>query len=406
MVKITFLGDIMCKREQLCAVQRTGRSFDDAFVGIRELLLDSDYVVGNLETPLAGEEAKYSYRPAEFNTPDAFAVALKKIGINFVTTANNHCLDRGIDGLKRTLDALDAAGIAHTGTYRSVEESAHLAIIELKGVKVSLLASTYGTNSEHHMPLLKENEFWAVDMLKLQEPWRTAPGTTKLIDLKRKLLSLMPIRARDALLVLKNGLPKESPRDFTVDNVPPDVIEDERHNARLAAQLKKVLVAKSKSDIVIALPHVGGQYNPHPGEYAKYIVGSFVKTGVDAVVANHSHNPLNFELRGAVPIAYSLGNFASTPYVDWYVYGSLADYSVVLNAYVDECTRSFAKFTYSIVKNVRQEDGFTYTVPAVRHLKGLRNRTERERVEVEMQAVARRFSGNYLQDLFVGEYDI
>ena len=147
MLKLTFIGDIMCKREQLSAIKRTGRKFDDMFVGIGELLSDSDYVIGNLETPLAGESARYSYKPAEFNAPDEFAYALKKIGVDFVTTANNHCLDRGVAGLERTLNVLDEAGLRHTGTYRGMSEADQISVVELGGVRIAFVASTYGTNS-------------------------------------------------------------------------------------------------------------------------------------------------------------------------------------------------------------------------------------------------------------------
>lgn len=34
-----------------------------------------------------------------------------------MTTANNHCLDRGIHGLGKTIEALDRYNIKHVGTY-------------------------------------------------------------------------------------------------------------------------------------------------------------------------------------------------------------------------------------------------------------------------------------------------
>ncbi|MCW2743169.1 MAG: hypothetical protein JWR45_3591 [Blastococcus sp.] len=63
--------------------------------------------------------------------------ALAGAGYDSCSTASNHSLDDGTDGLVRTLDALDAAGIAHTGTYRSEAESGQPVIVEVGGVDVA-----------------------------------------------------------------------------------------------------------------------------------------------------------------------------------------------------------------------------------------------------------------------------
>ena len=69
----------------------------------------ADYTVGNLETTLNGPP--YSGYP-QFCAPDALAYNLKSIGFDLVTTANNHCMDKGYNGLSRTLDVLDQAELA------------------------------------------------------------------------------------------------------------------------------------------------------------------------------------------------------------------------------------------------------------------------------------------------------
>lgn len=107
----------------------------------------ADYAVVNLETTFAGGP-DYSGFPA-FNTPDALGDALKDAGFDLVSTANNHCLDRGYDGMVRTLDVLDNLGLAHVGTYRSAEERAAqngVHVADVGGIKVAFLSYTYGTN--------------------------------------------------------------------------------------------------------------------------------------------------------------------------------------------------------------------------------------------------------------------
>ncbi|MDU7925862.1 MAG: CapA family protein, partial [Finegoldia magna] len=93
MKKISFIGDIMCEPMLLKASKiNKGYNFDGVFEYIRDFLKESDYVVANLETPIAGEQLGFTSSLFEFNAPIEFLDALKDAGINLVTTANNHSL--------------------------------------------------------------------------------------------------------------------------------------------------------------------------------------------------------------------------------------------------------------------------------------------------------------------------
>ena len=66
-----------------------------------------------------------------------------------LTMANNHAMDNGVAGLRHTLDVLDSHGLAHVGAYRNAQERQQFqnsVIIEQKGIRVALLAYTYGLN--------------------------------------------------------------------------------------------------------------------------------------------------------------------------------------------------------------------------------------------------------------------
>ena len=83
-MKITFLGDIMCELPVLKAAKReTGYDFSGVFAPSKKLLAKSDFVIGNLETPLAGEAAGYSESHLAFNAPDEYADALKAAGLRY-----------------------------------------------------------------------------------------------------------------------------------------------------------------------------------------------------------------------------------------------------------------------------------------------------------------------------------
>ena len=99
----------------------------------------ADYTVGNLETTLNGPP--YSGYP-QFCAPDALAYNLKSIGFDLVTTANNHCMDKGYNGLSRTLDVLDQAELKHVGTYRTqaeFDENHGVVVADVGGISVAFL---------------------------------------------------------------------------------------------------------------------------------------------------------------------------------------------------------------------------------------------------------------------------
>ena len=101
--------------------------------------------IGNLETTFAGKAKGYSNYP-RFNTPEQLAYNLKDLGIDVLSTANNHSMDTNFDGIVSTLNYLDDAGISHTGTNATAEAQNEILIKEVNGVRIAFLAFTYGTN--------------------------------------------------------------------------------------------------------------------------------------------------------------------------------------------------------------------------------------------------------------------
>lgn len=147
-IKISVLGDIMCHNTQFAdAYDNSTKTYDFSYVfeDVQEVTSDADISMGNLETTFAGAEKGYSNYP-HFNTPEQLAYDLKEMGVDILTTANNHCMDTGYAGLESTLNYLDDAKIEHTGTNRSEEEQNKILVKEINGVKIAFLSFTYGTN--------------------------------------------------------------------------------------------------------------------------------------------------------------------------------------------------------------------------------------------------------------------
>ena len=147
-INLVSIGDIMCHNTNYqTAYNATTKTYDfaPAFVNVKKYVEKGDITIGNLETTIAGKEVGYSGYPT-FNSPEELAVALKDIGVDVVSTANNHCMDKGSKGVINTLDNLDQIGISHTGTNRTKEEQDTILVKDVNGMKIAFLSFTYGTN--------------------------------------------------------------------------------------------------------------------------------------------------------------------------------------------------------------------------------------------------------------------
>ena len=143
---ILAVGDLMAHMPQITSAKTAdGYDFTSCFAPVAPRITAADLAIGNLETVLGGAERGYTGYPM-FNAPDAYAEALVAAGFDVLTHANNHSLDKGPSGLIRTRDVLDEFGAMTAGTARTAEEAEEVLIAEVRGVKVAVLAYTYGMN--------------------------------------------------------------------------------------------------------------------------------------------------------------------------------------------------------------------------------------------------------------------
>ncbi len=124
-IRLAAVGDILCGNN----LKNYGKDYNNIFTDIAKYFKDSDFVIGTYETTIT-EETK------------SFADAVKQSGVSFVSLAHNHALDYGLDGLNRTKNYLEEIGIETVGKYEDTPEN-RVKIIEIKGVKIAILAYTY-----------------------------------------------------------------------------------------------------------------------------------------------------------------------------------------------------------------------------------------------------------------------
>lgn len=145
-------------RADALAAGAKGLDFGPLLAGQRRYIEKSDLAICHQETPVAGPTGPFSAYPS-FNVPPQIITAAQQVGYQACTTASNHTIDRGTAGLVRTLDALDAAGLQHTGSYRSEADSRGVLILQTAAAKIAVIEGAYGLNGQ------TPEQPWQVDML-------------------------------------------------------------------------------------------------------------------------------------------------------------------------------------------------------------------------------------------------
>lgn len=165
-ITITVSGDLLWHRGLLAegaqAGKKIGRAYDfePVFEHIRPLIAEADLSICHVEVPVAPPGVTPVGYPV-FASPSETIDAAKAVGFDYCTFASNHTFDQGMAGITTTLDALDAAGIAHAGAYRTEAERGVPAIwTSASGVTVAVVAGSYGSN----LPA-PGGRTWALDLL-------------------------------------------------------------------------------------------------------------------------------------------------------------------------------------------------------------------------------------------------
>lgn len=167
--KITISAGGDLSSSELIYPENTAHLWDDA----EEFFFNADIVCGNLECPIvewrtpAGVPGMCFTAPKLNTTAEMFdRFTAEGKGVNFFSTANNHSLDQGEEGIIETLDFLDARGYKHVGTSRTPEEHAAVPIIEKNGIKTAFISYTYCLNGEDPIP----GKEYMTNVLRLNKP--------------------------------------------------------------------------------------------------------------------------------------------------------------------------------------------------------------------------------------------
>lgn len=262
-LSILCVGDIMSHMPQTNAqYDASSGSYDysENFEYVQHYIEDADLALCNVETTFAGKP--YSGYPA-FSSPDALATDLKEAGFDIGITSNNHMADRGYDGVIRTQEVLQEAGLATVGSVLNTEDARYI-IKEVKGIKIGIVAYTYETGS--------------------------GSGTVSL-----------------------NGAYISEQTASVINSFNFNTLEEDC--AKMQADIDAAKAAGA--EVIVAYYHWGEEYQNEPNKWQETLAQKAADMGADIIFASHPHVVQKAEYVTVtdsdkkVPVFYSMGNFIS-----------------------------------------------------------------------------------------------
>jgi poly-gamma-glutamate capsule biosynthesis protein CapA/YwtB (metallophosphatase superfamily) len=141
-IKLAFFGDMMLGGEFIGYSEKHSSDLLYPFKKVEDSFHDADICVMNLEGPLPAGKSKRSGVTSILQNHPGLLDYLQGKGTFILNLANNHIMDYGPDGLKATLDGLDARGIYHIGAGLDSEAASREVIVDRNGMRMGFVAYT------------------------------------------------------------------------------------------------------------------------------------------------------------------------------------------------------------------------------------------------------------------------
>ncbi len=145
-ISIEFSGDDIPQEEIIASAKKlsggSGYDFDPLFADIKPFTSNADLSICQMEGALSPDDTNLT-QGLRHHGPKEFATAIKKVGYDGCSTANNHTFDAGVAGLKQTRDVMAAAGLKAAGPGPDAKTPGMPTYYDVKGVKVAHLSYSY-----------------------------------------------------------------------------------------------------------------------------------------------------------------------------------------------------------------------------------------------------------------------
>lgn len=326
-VVMNFAGDVMLGRRYETPEAGDPLLYDgDGGESARALVADAapvfaaaDLVSLNLES-VVGELADADAYPAKrwlLLTHPTQLAAIESLGTDVVSLANNHQRDWLDDGVRSTVDELDAIGLDHVGAGSDAEQAAAPVILDVGGLSVGMLAwtSVDGDYVNDQYPSDDEQEPDAVaDEDAYKWEWRSWGEPSLGVEVADRRIG----GAWEALAAVEPGLDDAQRAALwaSAEAVYPELQDWVARRGHGGAALwdattspAAVAALRAQVDLVIVQLHMGFQFADQAGDGVREAAHAAVDAGADLVVCHHPHVLQGMEWYDGHLVAWSLGNF-------------------------------------------------------------------------------------------------
>jgi poly-gamma-glutamate synthesis protein (capsule biosynthesis protein) len=244
-------GDINVGRSIGRAIKKKG--FDWVFGAVKPYFEGADLTFGNLEmvftNQLAAKRDKSKHKRAwNIHARPDQVQTLHKIGVDLVTTANNHAFDYTCPGIKDTRKTLTEAGILFTGTGETTAQANKPAITTVNGVRIGIISFC--------------------------SPCASARG-------KKDHCGVRQLSA-----------------------------SDKRFDKTIAALSQQIYSLRREVDVVFVSPHWGRPFQVGKLDASMVRLGrAIIEAGAHGILGHGNHVLLGVETWKGRPILYDMGNF-------------------------------------------------------------------------------------------------
>lgn len=144
--RIVANGDILYHDLLYMSAKKDDGSYDfnSYFEYVKPWIESADLAIGDFEGTISDKRPLAGY--PIFNAPKEAAKSMKDVGYDVVDLAHNHILDTGIYGLENTKKTFNDLGLDTIGVFNNKEQKEKVLIKEVNGIKIALLAYSYGYN--------------------------------------------------------------------------------------------------------------------------------------------------------------------------------------------------------------------------------------------------------------------
>ncbi len=230
------------------------------------------------------------------------AKELTWMGFDLVSRANNHTMDYGVGGLRRTDRAVEGAGLVHAGTGENLAFARAPAYLETPGARVALISAA-STFADPMRAGPQRKDLRGRPGLNPIRYRRTYQVTPEQMDALRSFRESMGWGRGSGDRLRLFGETFQEGESFRSVTVP--------HEGDLEEIVASVAAADRQAELVIfaSHSHERGEANTEPAGFLRTLAHAVIDAGADVFVGHGPHVLRGIEIYKGKPIFYSLGDF-------------------------------------------------------------------------------------------------